>query len=729
MSRYRTFWAVALLLLAGSAVAQNPYKSIQDIRILKPAEAARGLAVEVESQLVWVDPLRGSFFLNDGTNGIYVRYRLKEDEACTLKPGDVVRVAGRTGAGNFAPEILPDSVNVVGHRPLPPGKNFWFGNLDSPTIDCDWIELRGRMISYEIIPDAFAIAIEMVREGRSMFIQLPLNPENEKRLPELMFHWLKFNAVVGTVHNGNRQSVGRIFHVSSAEDFVIDGASLTEALSEVQSAQPIHELMQLDMNHRSIVKTYGTVTHVDEREVFLRGEKAALDVRMQNTAHLSVGDVIEVVGLTLPQEITPAFRAHSAELLRKEPEPLPVKLASVSAVNDTLNYDLIEIDAQLVEIGRSFGVIDADIAVERQIKLLCSSGGKLFEAHLPAGSSPGDSVKPGATVRLTGLCHVVRENWRPWTLDIDGFRLQLRSSSDIEVLASAAWWTPVRLFWLAGSALAVSMLFFVWVLLLRKTVDRQTRIIGDKVERETTLNERQRIARELHDNLEQGLAGATIQLSGCRRLVELNKEQLLETLAESVQLADAADPELQSRLKLLEKDLIDAAAKSERAISVVDNMITHCSDESRATILELRGGLLEKMDLVSAIEVSMNPLAEECGAELVYNVTGRPARLELDAERNLLFLIKEAVSNATRHASPSRIEVGIHFSEDGLRLFVQDNGCGFVTDALPKVGRFGLQGMRERAKQLSADITIESEVGSGSRVSVEMKTLKNWLVD
>lgn len=708
---------LAAIFLVGNAVAQNVCDEIAEVRFLPAREAAHGIPVDIESQVVWVDRLGGSFFMNDGSYGIYVKNLMGPGKTASLVPGDVVRVTGKTHAGDFTPCIIAESIEQIGHKPLPAGKVFWSAHLFSPEIDCDWIALHGRLISYEVLPESFVIVVEMIRDEQTIYLQVPLTGRNEKELSNLMFEWVKFNAVAGTVNNGNRQAVGRIFYVSSVDDFKAEGISLNDALSEVTRAQPIRELMQLPMNHLSIVKTYGTVTHVGEREIFIRGEQAALDVWMQDTAGLAVGDVVESVGLVWPQDVSPAFRAHVTTVIRKEPPPEPVRLESLSAVRDTLNYDLVEMDAKLVEVGRSFGLVDGNSDLRQQVKLLCRSGHRLFEVQLPAGDKLPKGITPGARLRLTGVCHVIRETWRPWVLEINGCWLQLRSVSEIKILAAAPWWTTARLFWFAGSTLGISLLFLIWIVLLRKTVERQTAIIGEKVEREAVLNERQRIARELHDNLEQGLAGAIFQLGGFRRLykksIEKNQQRIVQLMSRTT--PGGGSPSLNAWVD----DWRMEAGQNGKALEAVEHMLRHCSEESRSSILDLRGGLLEKMDLAEVIQMMLQTLKDERGTAFTFCEKGVARRLSQAAARNLFLVIKEAASNAVRHAHPDRVTVELDWSS-GLTATVSDDGCGFDLNRQMAVGRFGLQGMKERMTSANGVLLINSVAGRGTTVVAQL---------
>ncbi|QBG46710.1 sensor histidine kinase [Verrucomicrobia bacterium S94] len=702
----------AILFLAGLQVWGAPLSRIPEIRNLTPEIADQKQAVELEAQIVWVDPVRGSFFLNDGAHGIYVRHRQKPGEKVCLKPGDVVRVSGVTGAGGFAAEIIAENVQILEHRALPKGRALWPTHLHSPEVDCDWFFMAGRLVSYEVIEESFVIMAEMIRDEQIMHLQIPDTPDNRKRMAALMFHWVEFNAVAGTVNNSSRQIVGRIFHVSSAGDFKVSGVSLKEALSEVKEAIPIHELMRQGMRLHSIVKTYGTVTHVGNRELFLRGEQAALYVQIQDPGSVVVGDRVEVVGLVNPHPVSPAMRAHSVHVIDHGGSPEPIRLNSLSGITDRYNFDLVQIDAKLVETGNSFQLSNGRGNPQKLIKLLCRSDNRLFEANLQAGAELPESIRSGAMVRLTGLCHVNRGNWRAWHLDIQGIRLELRSAADIQLMEAAPWWTVKRMLWVVGMILLIALVFLVWVLLLRKTVERQTGIIGEKMEQEAVLNERQRIARELHDNLEQSLAGAIFRLGGVRFIQESNIQENQELFEQTLNGSVSVEQ--------LHAAWRESVEKSNADLESVEHMLSYCSAESRTSILDLRGGLLESMDLVGAAGITLKTLNGQWNASSELRVEGTPRRFAREAERNVLLVIKESVSNAIRHAEAEHIIVTLDYSA-GFRVEIRDDGCGFDVSAAEKSGRFGLRGMCERMRNVGSTLKIQSAPGKGTTISASVE--------
>jgi hypothetical protein len=107
------------------------------------------------------------------------------------------------------------------------------------------------------------------------------------------------------------------------------------------------------------------------------------------------------------------------------------------------------------------------------------------------------------------------------------------------------------------------------------------------------------------------------------------------------------------------------------------------------------------------------------------HVAGTPQRLDAAEEHHLLRIGLEALTNALKHASPSRIDIYLHFEPDGTTsLEVHDNGCG-----LPMPGtlcgrreHFGLQGIRERVVKLGGTLQIDSQPGKGTRLAVTMRS-------
>jgi ligand-binding sensor domain-containing protein/signal transduction histidine kinase len=226
-------------------------------------------------------------------------------------------------------------------------------------------------------------------------------------------------------------------------------------------------------------------------------------------------------------------------------------------------------------------------------------------------------------------------------------------------------------------ALTLAMLALVaWQLYALRV--RQVRARYDAV-----LGERNRIARELHDNLAQEILGASVQLEIVARLLHASPEQ--------------------------------ARTHLDRARALVRSSVA----EARRYVWDLRSQSLEERDLPSALAEMTRRLASESQARTQFEVGGTFRPLPRQVENNLLRIGQEAVNNAVRHSGAQTISVSLDFDARAVRLSVRDDGRGFDPNTNGG-GRFGLVGMRERAAEMGGSLAVKSAPGAGSEVTVSV---------
>ncbi len=195
------------------------------------------------------------------------------------------------------------------------------------------------------------------------------------------------------------------------------------------------------------------------------------------------------------------------------------------------------------------------------------------------------------------------------------------------------------------------------------------------------LQERNRIAREIHDNLAQEILGISVQLEIVARMM-------------------ASAP--------------DAARKHlDRARALVRSSVA----EARRYVWDLRSQSLDERDLPAALAEMTRRLTAESGVQTQFYVGGTFRPLAPQVENNLLRIGQEAVGNAVRHAQAKTVTVSLDFGAREVRLEVKDDGRGFDAESYDggKGGHFGLVGMRERAEQMGGTATLKSEPGRGTR--------------
>ncbi len=196
------------------------------------------------------------------------------------------------------------------------------------------------------------------------------------------------------------------------------------------------------------------------------------------------------------------------------------------------------------------------------------------------------------------------------------------------------------------------------------------------------LEERQRLARELHDSVSQALYGIALGARTARTLLDRDPEQVAAPLDYVLQLAGAGMAEM------------------------------------RALIFELRPESLESEGLVAALEKQAASVRARYGIA-VDMVMGEEPAAPYVVKEALYRIAQEALHNTVKHARAQRVEVRLHRNAAGLALEMCDDGVGFDSDgAFP--GRLGLHTMRERAVRLSGTLDVASAVGDGTRIRVKI---------
>jgi signal transduction histidine kinase len=198
------------------------------------------------------------------------------------------------------------------------------------------------------------------------------------------------------------------------------------------------------------------------------------------------------------------------------------------------------------------------------------------------------------------------------------------------------------------------------------------------------LEERARLAREIHDTLAQGFVGISSQL-------------------------DAVAMSLPAGANLAKQHL-----------QLACRMARHSLTEARRSVMDLRASALEGQDLPAALEAGARQWTAGSPVQVHVDVTGDERQLPEDVEQNLLRIAQEAVANVLKHAAAGKIRIRLHLEARRLSLRVEDDGRGFEQhEAFSTLGgHFGLLGMRERAERLGGALNLHSRPGDGTQVEV-----------
>jgi signal transduction histidine kinase/ligand-binding sensor domain-containing protein len=198
------------------------------------------------------------------------------------------------------------------------------------------------------------------------------------------------------------------------------------------------------------------------------------------------------------------------------------------------------------------------------------------------------------------------------------------------------------------------------------------------------LEERIKLAREIHDTLAQGFIGISAQLKAAA----------------------------------IDLDSHDSVIR--RHISIARNMSRHSLTEARRSMRELREPPHE--NLPSALAAAVRHWKDSSSTAVGLSIEGDYRKLSNEIEKNVLRVAQEAVANAVKHSGARNIGVQLEFGENTLLLTVTDDGQGFMPSGTFSLaeGHFGLVGMRERTESLGGEFHIVSELGKGTQVTAKI---------
>lgn len=606
------------------------------------------------------------FFVQDGTAGVYV-----EGNRATSFPhrlGDLVEVEGVTDPGKFAPVLKETVTRVVGKGTLPKVRLYSFAELAAGQQDSQWVQVRGTVREASIDRSSWrepVLAMNVAAAGGQFKVRVPITHEPD--ITSWVNSEILVEGVCGSLFNAERQLIGILFYVPRLSFIRIEKAADEVPFSALLRFSPADPA-----KHR--VQVSGIVAYQQlGSALFLQSQGKGLRVLTQQDSHLEVGDIVDVQGFPAVGESAPVLEDATFHRVGHESPPVPVQF---NPDRPWERYDgaLISLEARLLQRRpRPDG-----------LNMVMQHDGIVFNATLPPGVSTDQilAIPLNSDLRIVGISLVRADGlWRV----PESFRILLRSPEDVIVMRAPSWWNLGHTLWVLGITVFISLALIVWNLLLKRRVREQMDIIRQKLRRGAVLEERNRIARELHDTLEQELAGITMQLDlavDCFHHV----------------------PDV-----------------SKRAIEMASKMSRHSMVAARRSVWDLRCHWLEHGDLGSAMTQAITPmLAEQIDTKI--EVQGHPVRLAPQAEINLLRIGQEAVANAVKHARAQHIFVHLQYLAGKVRLCVTDDGCGFSMDeaSLAGNGHFGLVDMQERAQSLGCTLGMQSKPGGGTRIEVEV---------
>jgi signal transduction histidine kinase len=660
---------VILRSASTNAAARLPVlHTAQQVLQLSRDEAVRGYPVLLRGVItcVWPDDPR-NYVLQDSTRGIYFQ---QTNLFLANRPqfGEFWEIQGVSGGGAFSPMVYVRSMHRVSDGRLPePAHAEWDqlvnGSLDNQYVEIEGVVLQAKTNFLTLLAHSGKISIVAFGEKPPALEQFENKLVRLRGCLQAVWEGQTHQVKVGEIRLGNLAI--NTDRALSADPFAVP-------------ARQVPELRLYDMQANAFrrVKISGQFLQRRAGECFMVSGTNGLRFRCNEEVNLTPGDTVEVAGVADLRGAAPVL--HEAIVRKTGMAPLP-------APKELNPEDLMRMENDSTRVSVE-GILIAAQRGREEMELVLRSGLRTFTARVVALSAVGNP-EPGSNLRVTGVY-----DWHPVGRDSgaasDDFDLLVRSPLDIEVLSRPPWWTFKRLLLASGILAGVLALAGIWIILLRRQVERRTAQLEranrqrEQAERARALDEeRLRIARDLHDDLGSSLTEIT--MLGGMSLGETEKSrgdyisQIVKKARDSVNALDV---------------IVWAVNPRENTLQSLADYLASFAD-----------------DFLSASGIA---------CRLNLPVSFPAVTLDGRTRHDLFLATKEALNNAVRHARATEVELSIALEQGLLAIMVKDNGCGF--DPGTKSSAHGLGNLRGRLEKLGGQCQIDSAPGQGAAVTLKL---------
>lgn len=405
------------------------------------------------------------------------------------------------------------------------------------------------------------------------------------------------------------------------------------------------------------ITAHGTVVLTKPR-LFIQDSTGGVDVDGPVMSTLKIGDEVEVAGLVTPHPFSATF-SHSEVRFLWSGEPAPPISVTPSQASKG------QFDAMFIELqGR---VRRSPYRQSQSSQLELEGDHQNFSAILsdPRGGSSFEKLQPGSVVRIRGVC----VSAPAYTQQLIPFSVLLRNADDVALLTGPPLWSLTRLIEMAW---AITALAFLGVIAYLRAERWRLRAV---------LNERSRLARDIHDTLAQSFAGIALQL---------------------------------------ESSLGDSGNADAENVSIALQMARQSRKEAHVIIAALRN-LSTDEPFHKVLEKMLSPQLRAKNIRFTMVTSGEIPEMAADFETHILRISQEAIANIIQHSGASEVCLRIDAIGSQLTLTISDNGSGFDVARAGSTaeGHFGIAGMKERSVSIHGLLEIQSGPnGTTIRLSV-----------
>ena len=601
---------------------------------------------------------------------------LRNDTDAHLTPGEIIRTIGYAHLSHHQEtEFVATNILSVGREAVSAPVRIRLDEISVREHHLHLVETEGTVI------DTFADADPHYRflflRDKGAFMPVSVRTQDSQGCANLVDARIRLTARFKRAVESGRRYSGPML--------LLDSLNGLETLTpppanpfDVPSLEKTLYRTPLEIAHMGKRRVSGFVLAVWERnKLLLRApDDRIVNVTLSgNTPPPEVGMFVTVAGY--PE--TDLYRLNLGKATwRQEPSSGTLENEPIETNFDTVFHNASGTDSPSAAMhGRLLrirGIVrELPSANGREDRLQLQHGSYGLSVILGTCPTAANDISLDCEIEVTGRCLMETDRWRPEEIfpRIRGVALIIRTPADIRIVKQPPWWTPARL----SVVIVILLLALIGVYIWNRVLKSMSRM---------KLAERTRLAVELHDSLSQALTGLACQISASQDALHTD------------------------------------TALAEAKLQTADQILKSCRTELRHCLFDLRNDTFAEKDFKTAIERTIAPLGSDTEIAVRFNV--RRSLFDDASALAILAIIRELVANAVRHGQAWNVRVAGTVDKDALFFSVWDNGCGFDPADRPCAanGHYGLDGINERLRKTNGEITIDSQPGHGTKVTVRI---------
>jgi signal transduction histidine kinase len=659
-------------LLFGMELPADEVRPIREIQTASTIEPFVESQVSAQGVVTWVDGGAGlSFYIQDSSGGLLVT----QESGPGPKVTERLRVQGWLGRGDFAPVIRKARYQRLGAGVMPDAARASGGGLLNGSFNGERVETDGWIRSAEMTDATTLVGVLDSGASRISFRIHQVKALNPEKLVASKA-WVRGVASPVRSRGTIRQLVEVQVLANGEEDLRWEQRETASPWDLPPT--PLRNAFQYHPGQTRGERLHvrGKVVMVTDGIAWLHDGEAGLAMRGKDVAKMRPEDQVEAVGFRDLEDFLPVL---SDVVIRPDSGPeisLRAEQIQAARLREGLHHgDFVAVTGHLLDrINAPIG------SANQRVVLALQSDSGVFTAELDAhGSELLGHLEIGSLLGISGISSVQTD----MTGEATGFKMLVPDVDSISVVEAAPYFTPKRLLILLSITLAILLAAALWAYFLAQ---RNLSLRAEIREKVAVSAERSRLARDLHDTLEQGLTAIHLQLH-------------------------AIGPSRQ-----------EASGETQERVGAARRLVQQCHSEIRRSIWNLRSVALEHFDLGEALHRAAQSLFLGSRTRVEFRQQKGETKIPQLIGDNVLRIGQEAVTNALKHADASVLRIELTITNDRISLAVSDDGNGFTPTTAPDgtTGHFGLMGMRERAERIGGKLRISSQPGEGTTIHVEV---------